>query len=302
MRNEPTPPISDLKFQISDLPCPHCGYDLRGTDSPRCPECGKPVNRQNPSPIPWSHRRAVGRVRAFARTAVMAAVHPRRLAAAVAGPVSLADALAFRRATAAVAAVALLVPLTVTAFLPDVGPLAGAVAHPLAWRAELLAVPVVWVGVWLAVHTSAGVCTYWFHPRSLPVEQQNRAVALAYYACGPLALLPVPIACGVLTAAAALYVDRYPRCQGRSRILRPDHVSHGRGHLRRLGAHDPLPPRPNDALRPGPAGVAVARNAGRRRRDHRHVRRRPSRGLPVAGVRPPNAGVTGRVTNVARCR
>lgn len=210
MRNEPTPPISDLKFQISDLPCPHCGYDLRGTDSPRCPECGKPVNRQNPSPIPWSHRRAVGRVRAFARTAVMAAVHPRRLAAAVAGPVSLADALAFRRATAAVAAVALLVPLTVTAFLPDVGPLAGAVAHPLAWRAELLAVPVVWVGVWLAVHTSAGVCTYWFHPRSLPVEQQNRAVALAYYACGPLALLPVPIACGVLTAAAALYVDRYP--------------------------------------------------------------------------------------------
>jgi predicted amidophosphoribosyltransferase len=26
--------------------CPHCGYDLRGAVSPRCSECGEPIERE----------------------------------------------------------------------------------------------------------------------------------------------------------------------------------------------------------------------------------------------------------------
>jgi hypothetical protein len=47
---------------------------------------------------------------------------------------------------------------------------------------------------------ATGVPSYFFHPRGIPVEQQNRAIALSYYACGPLIFLTVP----VLTCAAAI--------------------------------------------------------------------------------------------------
>jgi hypothetical protein len=35
-----------------------------------------------------------------------------------------------------------------------------------------------------------GLPSYFFHPRHLPLEQQNRAVALSYYTCAPLACTP----------------------------------------------------------------------------------------------------------------
>ncbi len=36
----PSPPIHD-----EPVPCPDCGYDLRGTSAPNCPECGRTVSR-----------------------------------------------------------------------------------------------------------------------------------------------------------------------------------------------------------------------------------------------------------------
>jgi len=144
--------------------------------------------------LPWAHRRTIGRVRAFVRTAVMATFRPRRLAANIAGPVSWADAVAFRRVTVALAAGSVALALTVIAFLPD-NVLAPALHHPLVWWAELLAVPVAWVGLWLATLAMAGVASYWFHPRSISVAQQNRAVALSLYGCSPLAVMPAFAAC-----------------------------------------------------------------------------------------------------------
>src|SRR5688500_10823675 len=52
------------------LPCPACGYDLRGAPATRCPECGLQVDADllRVSGIPWTHRRTMGRVRAYLRT------------------------------------------------------------------------------------------------------------------------------------------------------------------------------------------------------------------------------------------
>lgn len=39
--------------------CLGCKYDLRGLDTPRCPECGRPFDPDDPTttgPVPW-HRR-----------------------------------------------------------------------------------------------------------------------------------------------------------------------------------------------------------------------------------------------------
>jgi hypothetical protein len=50
--------------------CAKCGYDLRGIQSARCPECGeafdpKPFTSAN---IPWIRRRAIGTLRAYWET------------------------------------------------------------------------------------------------------------------------------------------------------------------------------------------------------------------------------------------
>src|SRR4051794_26214577 len=89
-----------------ELHCPACGYDLRGIgQSPRCPECGRP--RAHPaegSHIPWEHRRQIGRVRAYVRTAWLASVRPTHIARdAVDRQVDLAAARSFRRVTVVIA-------------------------------------------------------------------------------------------------------------------------------------------------------------------------------------------------------
>src|SRR5437867_2292337 len=85
--------------------CPDCGYDLRGLTSGRCPECGLLIDDAAlaASPIPWAHRKRIGRGRAFWRTLVMVTVRPKRLAAAAALPVDYRDAQRFRQIVVLVA-------------------------------------------------------------------------------------------------------------------------------------------------------------------------------------------------------
>lgn len=56
-----------------DLYCPHCGYNLCGIDSGRCPECGEPFDRATASisRIPWMHRPEIGRIKGWWRTVWM---------------------------------------------------------------------------------------------------------------------------------------------------------------------------------------------------------------------------------------
>ncbi len=48
------------------------------------------------------------------------------------------------------------------------------------------------------------------HPKSRPVEQQNRAIALSYYACGPLAVVPLVavLALGIIVLSKVMDTDR----------------------------------------------------------------------------------------------
>jgi hypothetical protein len=61
---------------------------------------------------------------------------------------------------------------------------------------------------WLLFLVAAtGVPSYFFHPRDIPVQQQNRAIALSYYACGPLAFLTILLL--TFTAAVLTSLVKY---------------------------------------------------------------------------------------------
>ncbi len=52
---------------------------------------------------------------------------------------------------------------------------------------------------------ATGVPSYFFHPKTLPPERQNAAVALSYYACGPLSLTFMPVIVLGLAMTRVLY-------------------------------------------------------------------------------------------------
>src|SRR5688500_12738837 len=153
---------------------------------------------------------------------------PQRFGAEMDRPVSLADARAFRRVTVWIAylPVALvLLAVYLATFAPPTGwrPLIRAIDQvlPAALRPlltsrptdalwsvgfamELLILASLLIAIWLWLYAAAGVASYWFHPRKLDVQQQDRAVALSYYACAPLAATPITAALVVTSATLNL--------------------------------------------------------------------------------------------------
>ena len=174
--------------------CPRCGYDLRTLTGPTCPECGAECDPQamRLSRVPWLFRR-VGWFRALRRTVWAVSVRPARFSLEMERPVDLREALRFRRTIVWLTFWTLPV-LTGSCFF-----IAGDRWYSMRlteFMLELLGWPVaaaVAAGCvalsWLFFYALTGVHTYWCHPRRLPIEQQNRALALSYYACAPLALL-----------------------------------------------------------------------------------------------------------------
>jgi hypothetical protein len=219
--SSPPPDASQLEAL-----CAACGYDLRGLpgERTRCPECGTTIDRSAPSVLPWGQRGHVGRVLAYLRTARLAIFGTRRLATEVGRPVSFRDAQAFRWVTVILA----WLPLGTAAVVLEVlavhtmGSLGyAAVAVPNApipaiqidalfalAAAAVLYVPIPLCALLFLIFAS-GVASYWFQPESLHVVRQNRAVALSYYACAPLALLFIPVAlfAGAAGVEAAGWTD-----------------------------------------------------------------------------------------------
>ncbi|HEX8523109.1 MAG TPA: zinc ribbon domain-containing protein [Tepidisphaeraceae bacterium] len=204
----------------ADLFCPHCGYSLRGITSARCPECGSAIDWDavTKSTISWIHRKRIGRWKAYVRTAAVAIRDPKQLAAEVRHPVTLADALAFRRMTTLIAffPTALLATSLYLWMLASVSNLSFAAlsrgetsALRLAAAMDWLMVPALWISLYLMFLALAGVHSYFFHPRTLTITQQNRAIALSYYAGAALALTPVSYVCvGIVVAMYAARLDR----------------------------------------------------------------------------------------------
>jgi hypothetical protein len=208
------------------LPCPACGYDLRGAPIDRCPECGVVVDADalRVSGIPWAHRRRVGRVRAYLRTVRQVSFGSAALALEPARPQDQRDARAFHRVTAALVVLALLGlfaifiwvgggGFAVLAFYPP-NPLRRGrpIELPLwtqdlyvPWSAGAIMWPVIPIGlILLAYHLTAVQRAVFRLPLTAPVDHRRRARALAAYAAGPLVLL-VP---AVLLMFGAAFIAR----------------------------------------------------------------------------------------------
>ncbi|MCZ6652769.1 MAG: zinc ribbon domain-containing protein [Planctomycetota bacterium] len=179
---------------VLDVFCPQCGYNLRGIDSARCPECGYSIDfRKLTAPqLPWLHRDKIGRVRAYWRTTCTAILRKKKFWEEMSRPVSLRDAQQFRWITVLVVYLPL-IPLSIAVVLGDP-------AQAFSWLMDnepavfVIGAIVVHLCVLLFLAGATGLPSYFFHPKRIPVEQQNRAVALSYYCCAPLAWLPVPSA------------------------------------------------------------------------------------------------------------
>jgi len=167
--------------------CPACGYDLFGIDSPQCPECGLAIDRVAfaESHIPWTHRRRIGRIRAFFRTAALATFHPNIVAEEMNRPVSYADAQKFRHMCIAVAGLSILALVILLASDANGLPFQFSVPERIAGCA------LVALGTWLFLLAITGLPSLFFHPRYLSILRQNRAIALSYYAAAPLIALLV---------------------------------------------------------------------------------------------------------------
>lgn len=203
-------------IEAIELRCPACDYDLRALTGDRCPECGLLVDRQrlSVSRIPWVHRAQIGRVRAYCRTVMLAWRHPFALAQNVAMPVDLRDAKRFQRVTVFLAYFPLLV-LGVGALIAnnntrfDFSDLTHG-PQKTGYILQLLLYLVIAISGWLFLLTATGVASYFFHPKSLSVSRQNRAIAISYYACAPLSTLTLTL---LLLGGAALvyqYIEQTP--------------------------------------------------------------------------------------------
>lgn len=170
--------------------CPDCGYDLRGSTSARCPECGfgLDVLRTRETLIPWSHRRDLGWFKAYWKTVWLVLRYPKRFCLEMARPVSYADSQSFRWVTTGLAYLPILVGSLLWIVFGTERMLRGNEAEHwfigglLAWSL-------------LALILLPGLASYFFQPRQLPTAQQNRAIALSYYAWAPLSatLLALPM-------------------------------------------------------------------------------------------------------------
>ncbi|MBN1346533.1 MAG: hypothetical protein JXQ73_27840 [Phycisphaerae bacterium] len=178
-----------------DLFCPRCQYNLRGLEGDRCPECGEVFDRTtlHVSRIPWVHRKQVGRFRAYWRTVWLVVFRTGEFCREFQRPVSYLAAEHFRWTTILHAQIALLL-----AYWPAM--------HFLFRRWAIaygvLDAPTVSIGLFGLVQMSlffcliglTGVPSWLLHPRHLPVDLQNRAVAMSLYACAPLAWMPAALA------------------------------------------------------------------------------------------------------------
>jgi hypothetical protein len=208
------PPLPDTNAAESILPparppiaqdifCQNCGYNLRTLTSDRCPECGRSLEglRDTVSHIPWAHRKELGRFQAYWKTVWFVMFQQKKFCEEMARPVSYADSQRFRTMTILFVFVSI-VASTVAAYIfyppgsaqnatfsfTTFGPTTGSSLPELAY-ADIWPIAILCLCCLLYLFAATGAPSYFFQPRSMTTEMQNRAIALSYYACAPLSLV-----------------------------------------------------------------------------------------------------------------
>jgi hypothetical protein len=175
-----------------DIPCLKCGYNLRGLTTDRCPECGASIAlaRTRESFLPWLHRRRMGRLRAFWATVAVVLFRPQRLYAEFSRPADYESAQHFRWWAIAWTFPAIAVEMWswwLTHWYH--GEAMGWLHFLFELRWPVYAFPVL---MFVLLAAGAALPSYFFHPRDLDVEKQNRAITLSYYTSAYLPALNVP--------------------------------------------------------------------------------------------------------------
>lgn len=196
----PTPTSQAVMPQADEhLYCPQCGYNIHNLDATECPECGMAVDEASMrlAQVPWQNRREIGRVKAFARTCWRVTFKTKQFCLAVGQPVSLKDAVLFRRIVIALIYVPFILLslggalINYLAFMPD--STWGEALGRIPLSAFLLAVGYA-LGYWLFFEVLTAIHTYWFTPAYLSERQRSRSLAISHYAGGVLSIGVVMVA------------------------------------------------------------------------------------------------------------
>jgi hypothetical protein len=176
--------------------CIRCGYNQRGVEAERCPECGVLLADSPASPVrlPWAHRRHIGLLPAYWRTAWQVIFRTKKICAEMEHPVSYADARRFWIMTLAQAWLPFVVGVGLMFFAVHIRDSRWQRDYQDLFISVYVPVPVVWVGLLgllLFFALATGAPSYFGQNRRLSVREQNRAIALSYYASAPLALMPL---------------------------------------------------------------------------------------------------------------
>lgn len=184
----------------SGILCQQCGYDLRGLTGENCPECGRSLAgvRALTSQLPWQHRQEIGVWRAYWQTVNLAMFRQARFCDELARPVDYAAAQSFRLVTIAHVLAPLAAALAIMLLLYGGDFRRAWGLHGSLWLGP--GAIAMWLHAVLFLLAATGLPSYFFHPRGCTIEQQNRALALSYYACGPLAVSAAPMAMLVSTS------------------------------------------------------------------------------------------------------
>ena len=193
MKTESTQEQKLLAIPV-DLFCQECGYNLRGSTSNRCSECGNPLDsvRSQTSCIPWAHRKKIGYFKAYWKTVFWTSIRYKRFCEELAKPLRYKDSQSFRWVTIAHVWVPLLILTLVACFgqrYVRIGYLnLTSFTSSAVWL--VCVIHATFLGMMLAI---TGVPSYFFDSRQLPIRQRNSAIAMSYYCAGSLAWFSVPV-------------------------------------------------------------------------------------------------------------
>lgn len=198
----PAAPLAD------DVFCLNCGYNLRGTASKRCPECGEPVQD---SLVPvrglaWTKPGLLFAYPRFWQTAWTVTFRPGVIWRQFFSSVPLRGALSFQLlAVLHIFLPVLLGTILIYRAFPPSTRMGMSLSLVSGGYAAIWPVAVM-LGCLLAFLISAmRAPAYFFEPAAGSLRQRSNATAMSHYACAPLAFFPIMILLlGAITLAYSM--------------------------------------------------------------------------------------------------